>query len=351
LITSVGRVEFVRQLYNLLHTLGEDGGEDDHDMIANIEELNDKTHDHKKRFRLKSFKTRKGQPSKGKGVGTGADDDGSPGAGSGGASAEDSEDLKAHGYEVKSDVIVDGKGGTFEPLIKVRRPFCTYYTLLTLALQMPSNILVVYRRSDPGKQFIAKKVRVKSNELEILKLLNNFQPKSKHIISLLDSFQVRSRAWAILPKMDCLSDYIGIAPHRLSEHIGQICWGLIKGVAYLHDRCIAHRDIKPDNLLLREDFCIHIIDFDVAIQVRDEDEEVNGQCGTEGWMAPEVEGKSSMYSPIRADRWSCGQVMLYLLDEFKKEDKTLRSIATKLKVRRPKQRPSLLEWDSSSALP
>jgi len=67
-------------------------------------------------------------------------------------------------------------------------------------------------------------------------------------------------------------------------------------------------------------------------------------------MAPEVDD-SSMYSPIRADRWSCGEVILHLLDEFEKEDKPLRSIATKLKVRNPKQRLSLLEWDSSSALP
>jgi serine/threonine protein kinase len=215
---------------------------------------------------------------------------------------------------------------------------------------MPSNILTVYRRSEPRKQFIAKKVCKSSNELEILKVLNSFQPKSEHIISMLDSFQVRSRAWAILPKMDSVGDYIEIAPGRLSANIGQICWGLIKGVGYLHDHCIAHRDIKPDNLLVREDFCLKIIDFDVAVQVKDEDEEVTGQCGTKGWMAPEVEGKSSMYSPIRADRWSCGQVILHLLDELEKGDKTLKTIATKLKVRDPEKRPSLLEWDSSSAL-
>src|SRR5216683_396214 len=81
---------------------------------------------------------------------------------------------------------------------------------------MPPNILTVFRRSDPSEKFIAKKVREESNELEILKLLNNFQPRSEHIISLLDSFQVQSRTWAILPKMDTHHLY----PDRSSSTFG-----------------------------------------------------------------------------------------------------------------------------------
>jgi serine/threonine protein kinase len=217
---------------------------------------------------------------------------------------------------------------------------------------MPPNILTLFRRSDPSKEFIAKKVREESNELETLKLLNNFQPRSEHFISLLDSFQVQSRTWAILPKMGTVTVHILTAPHRLSEHISQICWGLIKGLGYLHQHDIAHRDIKPDNLLVsKEDFCLKVIDFDIAIQVKDEDEEVDGEYGTEGWMAPEVKARSSMYSPIRADRWSCGQVIIFLLEKFGKKDELLRCIAGKLKARSPRDRPSLLEWQTSSALP
>ncbi|PCH41837.1 kinase-like protein, partial [Wolfiporia cocos MD-104 SS10] len=89
----------------------------------------------------------------------------------------------------------------------------------------------------------------------------------------------------------------------------QICWGLIEGLEYLHKLCIAHRDIKPDNLVVDQDFRLKIIDFDAAIQLKTEDEEVSDYCGTEGWLAPEVEERWATYSPIKADRWSCGKVI------------------------------------------
>ena len=41
--------------------------------------------------------------------------------------------------------------------------------------------------------------------------------------------------------------------------------GLIKGVVYLYEFCVAHRDIKPDNLVVANNFSLKIIDFDVAM--------------------------------------------------------------------------------------
>jgi len=208
---------------------------------------------------------------------------------------------------------------------------------------MPPNIFPVYRPSVSSKEFIAKKVHEGSNELEILEYLNNLQPKSEHIISLHASFQTQSTSWLILPRMDSVHDLVLYDPNKLYGKFSEVCWGLIKGVAFLHKLCIAHRDIKPANLLVdRRDFCLKIIDFDTAMQVEDEDEEVNDPCGTKHWVAPEIEEKS-MYSPIKADRWSSGKVLFYLFKGLKKEDTFLRSIAGKLTARSPNQRLSMLE--------
>ena len=67
----------------------------------------------------------------------------------------------------------------------------------------------------------------------------------------------------------------GDGPKQLESKATKVCWGLIKGLAYLHELCIAHRDIKPDNLVVDQDFCLKIIDFDIAMQLKDENEKVD----------------------------------------------------------------------------
>jgi hypothetical protein len=120
--TPVGRVKFERQLYNFLFVLEEEGEV----TTTPLDQLDDRIGDYKKKYNMKSLTTKKSKRKDrrdGDGAGAGA------GAGVGGASAADSEDLRAHGYEVKVDTMVDNKGGTFEPFFKVWRLFSTYHTL------------------------------------------------------------------------------------------------------------------------------------------------------------------------------------------------------------------------------
>jgi len=167
-------------------------------------------------------------------------------------------------------------------------------------------------------------------------------PKPDHVIPLIESFS----GWVILPKMTTVKCYVEVWPEKFKSKVVQVCLGLIQGVAYLHVSRVAHRDIKPDNLVVDRDFCLKIIDFDTAMRVKDDDEEVDDQCGTKHWTAPEVEN-NKRHSPIRADRWACGLVLLYLLRRFKTVDEPLKAFARKLREKDPKERPSLLEWRSN----
>ncbi len=133
----------------------------------------------------------------------------------------------------------------------------------------------MYRPLYPNKEFIAKKVREGSNELEMLKLLDTIPLKSDHVIWLIESFH----GWAILPKMVTVKGYVEFAPDLFESKVSQVCLDLIHGLACLHEHRIAHRDIKPDNLVVDQNFCLKIIDFDIAMRVEDEDE-VDDKWGT-----------------------------------------------------------------------
>ena len=203
----------------------------------------------------------------------------------------------------------------------------------------------MYRRGDPRKiELIAKHIRKRSNELDILKYLRTIQPQSAHVISLIDAIPSITREWLILPKLHSIDE--GLLNRGGNSGRVRLGWGLIKGLAYLHEHKVAHRDIKPVNLVCDRDLCLKIIDFDVAIKVQDEDTMVDQYRGTENWTAPEmgkVDGPTQMYSPIKADRWSCGRVLLrhFMVGEG---DRKLSKFADELMANDPQQRPSLIGW-------
>ena len=41
---------------------------------------------------------------------------------------------------------------------------------------------------------------------------------------------------------------------------------IIEGIAYLHSRDIAHRDIKPQNLLVTKEKKVYVMDFNVSFK-------------------------------------------------------------------------------------
>ncbi|KAH9064005.1 hypothetical protein EDB87DRAFT_1681132 [Lactarius vividus] len=210
------------------------------------------------------------------------------------------EQLEACGYQIVPDII-ETERGTWELINK-----------------LPPNIRTHLREW--------------SNELDILKYLHTIRPQSPHIILLIETIPSITGGWLILPKLHSIRD------QQFMDS---------RGV-----RRIAHRDIKPDNLICDDVFCLKIIDFDVAIEVEDENTEVDEYRGTRDWTAPEMgeeDGPPAMYSPIKADRWSCGRVLLrHMMVE--KGDKRLWEFGEQLMSRDPQQRPSLVGWDKWLAI-
>ena len=122
---------------------------------------------------------------------------------------------------------------------------------------------------------------------------------------------------------------------------------MAKGLTFLHNNNIAHLNINPSNLCFTDGYCLQIIDFNISVQVNGEDDQINKYLGTEGWMAPEIgtkNGPRRLYSPIRADRYSCGHVFRVFADMHQGDDDGLGRFADRLMDYNPYEWPQLTEW-------
>lgn len=95
----------------------------------------------------------------------------------------------------------------------------------------------------------------------------------------------------------------------------RIALGVARAIAYLHEEClewVLHCDIKPENILLGDDFCPKISDFGLSKLRKKEDMvSLSKIRGTRGYMAPEWV-KSDMIT-AKADVYSFGMVLLELV--------------------------------------
>lgn len=85
---------------------------------------------------------------------------------------------------------------------------------------------------------------------------------------------------------------------------------IVKGMRYLHDNLIVHRDLKSLNLLINDANVLKICDFGNSKFIKDL-ESCNSMAGTPGWMAPEVIRNEKCSEKI--DVWSFGVVLWELL--------------------------------------
>jgi serine/threonine protein kinase len=102
------------------------------------------------------------------------------------------------------------------------------------------------------------------------------------------------------------------------EKLYGIAIRVARGLEYLHHSCntrIIHFDIKPQNILLDQDFCPKIADFGLAKLCRTKESKLSmtGARGTIGFIAPEVIYRTFGVVSTKSDVYSYGMMLLEMV--------------------------------------
>jgi serine/threonine protein kinase len=204
-----------------------------------------------------------------------------------------------------------------------------------------------------SKEYIAKRIRRHSNEVQILRLLLSSEPPCDYVVQILETVKSKVNTFIVFPKLRSIFEELQLGGRVLGGRLVDMSRDLAKGLTFLHHNNIAHLDINPSNLCFTDSYCLQIIDFDISVQVDGEDGQIDDYLGTEGWMAPEIgtkNGPRQLYSPIRADRYSCGCVFSVFANRQGKADEGLGKFADRLMDHDPHERPKLIEWFEPATL-
>jgi protein kinase len=134
--------------------------------------------------------------------------------------------------------------------------------------------------------------------------------KHTNVVKLLQVFRENEYLHLVFELMgkSLLQSTAEHGPYSEAEAI-PIMTQILTGLAHVHRQGFFHRDMKPDNLLWKDDN-LKIADFGLAREIRSRPP-FTEYCGTRWYRAPEVILRSDFYnSPV--DIWAAGAIMAEL---------------------------------------
>ncbi|CAN7119398.1 unnamed protein product [Brassica rapa subsp. narinosa] len=187
---------------------------------------------------------------------------------------------------------------------------------------------IVYRGTLPDGRMVAVKVLKdsKGNGEDFTNEVASMSQTSHHnIVSLLGFCSERSKRAIIYEFLGNGSLDKFIAGNTLDwTALYQIALGVARGLEYLHHGCktrIVHFDIKPQNVLLDENFCPKVSDFGLAKLCEKKESALSllDTRGTVGYIAPEM--ISRVYGSVshKSDVYSYGMLVLEMIGARNKE--------------------------------
>lgn len=133
-----------------------------------------------------------------------------------------------------------------------------------------------------------------------------------NIVTYIDCFTVKEEIWLVMELLEGVSLNSLTGGYSFGEkQMALVIREMLKGIEYLHQRNLIHRDIKSSNVMVCSNGDIKLVDFGlcnhVSVGVRKK------IVGSPYWIAPEMLRKQLYGFPV--DIWSLGVVLLEMANK------------------------------------
>ncbi|XP_060672432.1 uncharacterized protein LOC107423140 [Ziziphus jujuba] len=177
----------------------------------------------------------------------------------------------------------------------------------------PVAVKVLNESKGNGQEFINEVVSIgRTSHVNIITLLGFCYERTKRVLIY------EYMANGSLDKFIFNKDSLNLNSQLDWKKLYDIAVGIARGLEYLHRGCgtrILHFDIKPQNILLDNEFCPKISDFGLAklSQTKESIVSMMGARGTPGYIAPEVWSKNFGGASYKSDVYSYGMMVLEMV--------------------------------------
>jgi len=177
------------------------------------------------------------------------------------------------------------------------------------------------KRNDPQKisyavKIIKRKEMGQSDDEDVMNEVAVLQSlKHPNIVQLNDFYEEKDYFYLVMEYMTGGDVFDRIVDHRqyTEKDARDLIKCLLEAVKFMHDNGVAHRDLKPQNLLLKstdDDADIKVADFGFAKRIH-MPRSLTTRCGTPTYVAPEI--LKNIPHDHAADMWSVGVICYVLL--------------------------------------
>lgn len=239
--------------------------------------------------------------------------------------------------ETTSDKVVFRKGAKFLsiPINAFEKPYeiklLRRYTIKSGVWKVYNHIeyldshkaIVLAYHKDTGDKVVIKRLSKNQKEHSIQNILVELESIQElggavNAIKFLEVYESKEEVSIVMEHFSSITLTDLISQREVSEHQAlDIMTQLLEFLVDINRRSFAHRDLKPDNILIKEKkeekrYSIRVIDFGLAQNMMvPVSQMVNKYCGTPGFAAPEIYQAADYSASI--DVFSLGCIFYALL--------------------------------------